>query len=260
MNRINMKILLNLIFVLFTINSFSQKIDFESEKKIIRETLSQYLDTSPNSVASYIKGKKGYDMLQFAYKMGIVMEEDSIKKQELVHILVDSLDYISNSISTELKNRKINVQIIDTLYAYKYKPVNSDLRKNIDWENNYKYLLEDFKYNKLARLDTIIGEEYIDLIKRQIHYKGTDKLFSVKELDQSYYQFTTGNDSCNNEYCFKADKVYRAVFNDSFTKGCYLFSFKCRDNQVCRSFIFIRKEQNQWIYVDEYPSWIVDEL
>lgn len=80
MNRINMKILLNLIFVLFTINSFSQKIDFETEKKIIRETLSQYLDTSPNSVASYIKGKKGYEMLYFAYKMGIVMEEDSIKK------------------------------------------------------------------------------------------------------------------------------------------------------------------------------------
>jgi|GEM_PF-1374639 len=258
MNRTTMKILLNLIFVLFTINSFSQKIDFETEKKIIRETLSQYLDTSPNSVASYIKGKKGYEMLEFAYKMGIVMEEDSIKKQELIHVL-DSLDFISNSILAELKNRKIRVQISDTLYAYMYKPLNNDLRKNADWENEYKYLLEDFKYNNMARLDTIIGEEYIDLIKRQIHYKGTGKLFSVKELDQSYYQFTTENDSCNDEYCFKAEKVYRAVFNDSFTKGCYLFSFYCRDNQICRSFIFIRKEQNQWIYVEEYPSWIIDE-
>jgi len=253
-----MKIIINLIFILFTINSFSQKIAFETEKKIIQQTLSQYLDTNPNSVASYIKGKKGYEMLEFAYKMGIAMEEDSIKKQELIHVL-DSLDFISNSISTELKNRKIRVQISDTLYAYMYKPLNNDLRKNEDWENEYQYLLEDFKYNKSARLDTIIGEEYIDLIKRQIHYKGTDKLFSVKELDDSYYEFTTENDSCNDEYCFKTEKVYRAVFNDSFTKGCYLFSFYCRDNEICRSFIFIRKEQNQWIYVDDYPSWIVDE-
>lgn len=197
-------------------------------------------------------------MLQFAYKMGIAMEEDSIKKQELIHVL-DSLDYISNSISAELKNRKIRVQISDTLYAYIYKPLNNDLRKNEDWENEYQYLLEDFKYNKSARLDTIIGEEYIDLIKRQIHYKGADKLFSVKELDDSYYKFTKENDSYNDEYCLKADKVYRAVFNDSFTKGCYLFSFLCSDNQICRSFIFIRKEQNQWIYVDDYPSWIIDE-
>ena len=239
-------------------NSFSQKIDFETEKKIIKETLSQYLDTNPNSIASYIKGKKGYEMLEFAYKMGIVMEEDSLKKQEFIHAL-DSLDYISNDISAELKNRKIRVKISNTLYAYQYKPVNKDLRNNADWENEYQYLLEEFKYNNMARLDTIIGEEYIDLIKRQIHYKGKNKLFSLKELDYSYYQFTTENDSCNDEYCIKADKVYRAIFNDSFTKGCYLFSFKCRDNQVCRSFIFIRKEQNQWIYVDEYPSWIIDE-
>lgn len=258
MNRSIMKIFLSLIFTLITINSFSQNIDFETEKKIIRQTLSQYLDTNPNSIASYIKGRKGYDMLQFGYKMGVVMEEDSIKKQEIIHVL-DSLDYISNSIVEELKNRKIRVHINDTLYAYQYKPVNNDLRKDADWENEYKYLLEDFKYNKLARLDTIIGEEYIDLIKRQIHYKGTDKVFSVKELDHLYYQFTTEKDSCIDEYCINADKVYRAVFNDSFTKGCYLFSFHCSNNRICRSFIFIRKEQNEWIYVDEYPSWIVDE-
>lgn len=168
MNRTTMKILINLIFVLFSINSFSQKIDLETEKKIIRETLSQYLDTSPNSVASYIKGKKGYEMLDFAYKMGIAMEEDSIKKQELIHVL-DSLDYISNSILAEQKNRKIRVQRSDTLYAYQYKPLNSDLRKNENWDDNYNNLLDDFKYNNMARLDTIIGEEYIDLIKRQIH-------------------------------------------------------------------------------------------
>ena len=84
MNRTTMKIFLNLI--LLTINSFSQKIDFETEKKIIQQTLRQYLDTNPNSIASYIKGKKGYEMLEFAYKMGVVMQKDSIKKQELVHI------------------------------------------------------------------------------------------------------------------------------------------------------------------------------
>lgn len=117
MNRSIMKIFLSLIFTLITINSFSQKIDFETEKKIIRQTLSEYLDANPNSIASYIKGRKGYDILQFGYKMGVAMEEDSIKKQEIIHVL-DSLDYISNSIVEELKNRKIRVHINDTLYAY----------------------------------------------------------------------------------------------------------------------------------------------
>lgn len=258
MNKAIIKIFLSLIVGLIAINSFSQKINFEIEKKIIKQTLSQYLDTNPNSAASYIKGKKGYDMMQFGYKMGVVMEEDSIKKQEFVNVL-DSLDFMSNNILEQLKTRKIRVQISDTLYAYRYKPTNNDLRNAKDWENNYTNLLDDFKYNNMARLDTIIGEEYIDLIKKQIHYKGTDKVFSVKELGHSYYQFTTESDSCVDEYCIDADKVYRAVFNDSFTKGCYLFSFHCSDNRICRSFIFIRKEQNEWIYVDEYSSWIIDE-
>lgn len=253
-----MKFILTIILSFITINSFSQKIDFETKKKIIKHTLSQYLDTNPNSVASYTKGKKGFDMLQFGLKMSIAMEEDSIKKQELI-ITLDTLDQFSNSILEELKNRKILVSISDTIYAYKYIAGNNNLKNNEDWQIKYSSLLEDFEENDLVRFDTIIGKEYIDLIKKQIDYKGSSKAFSVNELDQSYYQFSKNNTPCNDEYCFRADKVYRAVFNDSFTKGCYLFSFLCQDNQICRSFIFIKKEQNQWIYVDDYPSWIVDE-
>lgn len=253
-----MKFFTTLLLFLITINSFSQEIDFETEKKIIQQTLSQHLDTNPNSVASYIKGKKGYEMLQFAYKMGVAMEEDSIKKQELM-VVLDTLDRFSNTILTNLQKQKITVCISDTLHAYKYLPTNNNLKNNANWQVKYQSLLEDFEDNNMVRLDTIIGAEYLDLIKKQIDYKGANKTFNVSELDHSYYKFTTQKGICKDEYCIRADKVYRVVFNDSFTKGCYLFSFECRDNQICRSFIFIKKEQNQWIYVDDYPSWIIDE-
>lgn len=238
--------------------SFSQSIDFETEKNIIKETLSQYLNTNANSIASYLKDEKGYKKVEFGLKMGIVMEEDSLTKEDLKKDL-KRLDFYADSISNVLKAKKIRVQISDTLFAYKYISVNYNLQKEADWEQNYQNLLSDFEENALARFDTIIGKEYIDLIKKQVNYKGENKPFLTEELNHSYYQFEKTNHLCDDEFCIKASKLYRAVFNNDYTKGCYLVSFYCRENEICRSFIFIKKEKNRWIYVDEYPSWLIDE-
>jgi hypothetical protein len=251
--------LLSILFFIFLFDfSYSQSIDFETEKDIIKQTLSQYLNTNPNSIASFIKGGKGYKFTSTALKIGIVMEEDLAKKEALKKDL-NHLSYYSDSISEVLKTRKIIVQISDTLFAYRYTPKTYNLRNKTEWDQNYEYLLSDFKENKLARLDTIIGEEYIDLIKKQLHYKGENKLFLREELNHLYYQYEKNNPPCKGVFCLKSSKLYRAVFNSDYTKGCYLFSFYCRGNTICRSFIFIKKVNNKWVYVDEYPSWLVDE-
>ena len=227
-----------LIFIIFLLSnfSFSQTIDFETEKNIIKETLSQYLNNNPNSIASYLKGRKGYKMTEYGLKMGIVMEKDSIKKEALKKDLIH-LDFYSDSISNVLKTKKIRVQISDTLFAYKYISANSNLQNETDWKQEYQNLLSDFKKNGMARFDTIVGEEYIDLIKKQVHYKGKDKLFLREELNHLYYQYEKQNLIGKDEFCMKANKLYRAVFNNDFTKGCYLVSFYCRNNKICRKYV-----------------------
>ena len=245
-------------FLLLCSTTFAQNIDFETEKNIIKETLSQYFNDNPNSVASYLKGSKGFKMATFGLKMGIAMEEDEAKKNDLIKNLKE-FDAYSDSLVDVLKTKKINVQLSDTLYAYKYVIGSSNLQKKEDWQAAYNFLLDDFEKNDLARLDTIIGKAYIDLIKKQIDYKGTDKIIQRNELNHGYYQYTDASKPCEDELCIKADKVYRAVFNSTGTKGCYLVSFYCR-NGICRSFVFIEKVNNQWKYVDDYPSWLVDDL
>ncbi len=254
-----MKPFLFLLFIiLVNFEASAQNIDTELEKEIIKKTLSEYLNTNPNSIASYIKGNKGYENMDFGLKMAIVMEEDSIEKQNLVKDL-NHLDFFSDSIVTMLKTKKIKVQITDTIIAYKYKPITKNLQFEEIWNEEYPYLLDDFKYNNLARFDTIIGEEYIELIKKQIHLKKDNLPINSNDLNYSYYEYIGNDTPCDNEFCINADKIYRLVFNKELNKGCYLFSFYCQDNKICRSFIFIRKVNNEWKYVDAYPSWIVDE-
>lgn len=250
-----MRVVLIIILSLYVFQSNTQYVSFEEEKEIIRTTLSQYLDSNPNSLASYIKGNKGYEMMEFGLKMGLAFEKDSTKKSLIIQ-QYDSLNYFSDSIITLLKNKKIEVIFSDTIFAYDYTPGYSDLRKEADWQNNYSDLLFDFEENGSARLDTIIGSDYIDLIRRQILYEGDDHKIRLSDLDHAYYQYKT---SSNDEAAILGIKIYRAVFNDALTKGCYLISFVCRGGKSCRSFIFIKKEENNWIFVDDYPSWLVDE-
>ncbi|WCM43141.1 hypothetical protein MG290_05585 [Flavobacterium sp. CBA20B-1] len=252
------KALILFVFLFFGSISSAQTIDLETEKAIIKQTLSQYLDTNPNSIASYIKGRKGYEMIQFGLVVGTVMEEVSIQNQEIKNAL-DSLEFVSKAIENELKERKINVYVNDTLFAYQYKPALKNLKNKDDWQTEYSYLLEDFEENKHVRLDTIIGKEYIDLIKKQIDFKGTNQPILLNQLNHSYYEFSSSDKICQDEYCVKLDKIFRLVLNSNATKACYLVSFYCRKEEICRSFIFIRKEKDQWIYVDEYPSWLIDE-
>ncbi len=94
------------------------------------------------------------------------------------------------------------------------------MQKESEWEQYLPYLIPDFVENHLARFDTIISKEYIDLIKKQIHYKGENKSFLPEELNNSFYQFKKENLTCKDEFCFKASKIYRAVFNNDNTKDC----------------------------------------
>ncbi|MGN7809477.1 hypothetical protein [Flavobacterium sp. 22076] len=253
-----MKLFSILFFIFFVNFSYSQTIDFKTEKEIIKQTLSQYLDTNPNSIVSFLKGGKGYRFTVLGVEMGIEMEEDSIKREDLKKDL-NYLNHYSDSIADVLKTKKIKVFISDTLFAYKYMPGANNLKNETDWKQNYQYLLSDFKDNELARMDTIIGEEYIDLIKKQVHYKGENKTFVRGELDHSYYKYEKENLTSKDQLSIRGSKIYRLVLNRDNTKGCYLFSFYCSNDKICRSFIFIKKENNKWVYVDEYPSWIVDE-
>ena len=128
--------------------------------------MSQYLDTNPNSIASYLKNNKGYENTYFLVNSAIILEDNLYKKQQLKNDLEDFYQYV-DSISVALEKKKITVQLTDfTINSYKYSPKNTDVRLEKNWQNIYSYLLEDFKNNNLARFSQIIGEEYIDLIKK----------------------------------------------------------------------------------------------
>jgi len=254
-----MKLILSLLFLSFAQLSFSQSVDLATERSIISETLCQYLNTNPNSAASFLKANKGYQLMSESFKMALAFEPDSAKQKD-IYKKMSEFDRYVDSITLQLQHKKIMVQLNDTLYAYRYVAGSRNLKTEKDWQDNYTYLLNDFQKNDLHRFDTIVGESYIDLIKQQIHYKGESVPLELSSFNLAHYQYQKKAADCEqSEFCIQADKVYRAVFNADGTKGCYLFSFLCGENKICRSFIFIKKENGRWIYVAQYPSWIIDE-
>ncbi len=254
-----MKLILLLLFLSFAKLSFAQSIDLETEKSIIRETLCQYLNTNPNSAASFLKVNKGYQLMRESFKMALAFQTDSVKEKE-IHKEMANFEHYVDSVTIQLQTKKITVQLADTLYAYQYTSGLRNLKTGKDWQENYSNLLDDFQKNKLHRFDTIIGESYIELIKQQINYKGETVPLQLSSFNLAHYQYQKKAADCErNEFCLEADKVYRAVFNADGTKGCYLFSFLCGDSKICRIFIFIKKENGRWVFVADYPSWIVEE-
>ncbi|WP_114791174.1 hypothetical protein U0035_22325 [Niabella yanshanensis] len=254
-----MKLILPLLFLSFAQLSFSQSVDLATERSIISETLCQYLNTNPNSAASFLKTNKGYQLMRESFKMALAFEPDSVKQKGIYKEMANFEHYV-DSITTQLQNKKIIVQLADTLYTYQYVARSRNLKTEKDWQNNYANLLDDFQKNNLHRFDTIIGESYIGLIKQQINYKGESIPLELSSFNLAHYQYQKKAADCEqNEFCIQADKVYRAVFNAEGSKGCYLFSFLCGENKICRSFIFIKKENGRWVYVAQYPSWIIDE-
>lgn len=254
-----MKLISPLLLLFLVQPSFGQSIDLATEQSIIRETLCQYLNTNPNSAASFLKVNKGYALMKDYYKMALAFEADSVKQKGILKELSNFENY-SDSVELQLQNKKITVQLTDTLYAYQYVSGTRNLKTAQDWQDHYSNLLDDFQKNKLHRFDTTIGEAYIELIRQQILNTAGNMPFQLSSFNKDYYQYQKTAADCNkSEFCLQADKVYRAVFNADGSKGCYLFSFHCGENKICRSFIFIKKENGRWIYVAEYPSWIIDE-
>lgn len=254
-----MKLIYPLVLLFFAQSSFSQSIDPATEQSIIRETLCQYLNTNPNSAASFLKVNKGYALMKDYYKMALAFEADSVRQKGILKELLNFENY-SDSVELQLRNKKIMVQLADTLYAYQYVSGTRNLKADKDWQDNYSNLLEDFQKNKLHRFDTTIGEAYIELIRQQIRNTAGSLPLELSSFNKDHYRYQKKVADCDkSEFCLQADKVYRAVFNTDGSKGCYLFSFHCGDNKICRSFIFIKKENDRWVYVAEYPSWIIDE-
>ncbi len=254
-----MKLILPLLFLFLVQSSFSQSIDPATEQLIIRETLCQYLNTNPNSAASFLKANKGYALMKDYYKMALAFETDPVKQKGILTELSNFENY-SDSVELQLQNKKITVQLADTLYAYRYVSGTRNLRTDKDWQDHYSNLVDDFQKNKLHRFDTTIGEAYIELIRQQILNTASSVPLELSSFNKDHYRYQKKVADCDkSEFCLQADKVYRAVFNAEGSKGCFLFSFYCGENKICRSFIFIKKENSRWIYVAEYPSWIIDE-
>ena len=63
-----MKLISSLLFLFLVRPSFGQSTDPATEQSIIRETLCQYLNTNPNSAASFLKANKGYALMTDYYK------------------------------------------------------------------------------------------------------------------------------------------------------------------------------------------------
>lgn len=254
-----MKLILSLLFLSFAQLSFSQRIDLATEQSIISETLCQYLNTNPNSAASFLRDNKGYQLMRDYHKMALAFQPDSAQQKAINKDMSDFEHYV-DSVTIQLQNKKITVQLADTLYAYQYVSGKRNLKTEKDWQDNYSNLLDDFQKNNLHRFDTVIGEAYIELVKQQINYKGESVPVELSSFNLAHYQYQKKTADCEqNAFCVQADRVYRAVFNTDNTRGCYLFSFLCGEKKICRSFIFIKKENGRWVYVAEYPSWIVDE-
>jgi hypothetical protein len=249
------------IFCLFCFtSSFSQNLDFDLQ--VIKATLPHYLNNNPNSLASYMKGNKAYKVVMARINFDInFLDSGKVDSKKLL----SELDEFSDSISEVLLKNKISVFLNPVLYSYHYKPSNEfkpiNYNNRADWEGDYERLAKDFKKNDMVIFDTIIGTAYLDLIKQQIDLRGSDTPINLELLNSSYYQFKSSNDTLaiKEESIIRAFQLYRPVFNRERNKGCYLFSFYCRENAICRDFIFIKKIGDKWIFVDEYPTHLIDD-
>lgn len=245
-------------YILFSsLFGYSQNNIDSLEVYAISETLPEYLDNNPNSIASYLRENDGYKKIRNFLVATIKMGSDSIEQNEVKN-QIKQLDFISDSLKTALLAKRIQVKIKDSLYQYTYVPKEyEDLRKPEDWVIKYNYLKEDFIENKWVRLDTTISMEFAELIKKQIDSSKKNVNLNLTRIDNNRYEFIDIQQTCNElELCFNGYKLYRPVFNTEKNKACYLFSFNCRSG-ICRDFIFIEKLKNKWTFIDSYPSHLI---
>lgn len=234
----------------------AQTVDTVLEAAVIRETLPAYLNKNPNSAASYLRHGSSHSRLSKLEELSAVFP-DSAERAGLKQAVLE-LDHFSDSMATVLKTGKIVVHVTAGLHPYIYKPTPYyDLRKEKDWKGMASIIAEDFTYDKLARMDTVVSLEFLPLIRKQIVGTRSFLPFDVQRLDAGYYSFDTTKADCRDMLCMDADKIYRPVFNAAKTKAVYLFSYGCRTG-ICREFIFAEKRQGKWQFIDSYPSHLVD--
>lgn len=229
------------------------------ELQVIQETLPDYLDSNPNSIASFLKKNSGYKVFYNGINMfneyGLVKDSLEVKKIEND---LKRLEKLSDSVETLLKTKKIEVLLSDTLHIYNYIAKEyQNLKNEDDWTDEYEDLKEEFTKNRWRRLDTTISVEFVGLIKQQIDIKQTKSPLDLEQFNSGYYRFIKKELNCKDlNFCFNGNKLFKPVFNKKKNKACYLISFECRSG-TCRDFVFIEKKNGKWIFVDDYASHLI---
>lgn len=243
-----------------------QQVNNELEFTVIQETLPQLLDASPISCVSYLKGGKVYELFHAATSMS--PDSNQLRLE---------LDLLADSIAEVLKNQKITIQLLDTLFAYKYSPTYThsnfgdgwvdtfDLRDSSTWLIKYEDLTEVFQTNYEYRgLSIPIDLEFIALIKIHVNSTSTEDLpIDINKLSSSNYSFTDvlplNHDSLQQQplLLLKGVRIFRPVFNKSLDKACYLFSYETIGDPR-REFVFVEKKNGKWYFLEDYGSKHVD--
>jgi hypothetical protein len=229
------------------------------EMHVIAETFPAYLNTNPNSPASFIKGNRGYRMLMslFGNEFNIHTVSDTSGQSEMLEE-IENLNRFADSLAHVIRKEKIQVRIVDSLFTYDYEPDEFvNLKNRRDWKEKYDALQEDFVHNKWVRLDTTISMDFARLIKKQIKLNKRTRSLDLSTLNNEVYFFSDTATQCTNRlFCVDGEKLFRPVFNRGKNKACYLFSFQCR-NGICRDFIFAEKRKGTWFFLDSYPSHLI---
>lgn len=254
-----MKIVFTIVSFLTISCSFGQNPDIE----IIRETLPGYLNDSGASIVSYTKGNKMYDFLKTIFEESMELEKNELEKDFLAKEW-KSFEQKSDSINTVLKSNKIRVYIQDSLFSfnYDYKPsdtISLRLLKKENWEATESDLVDDLTRNSMARLKKPISKDYVALIKKQVYASKGKTAIDLSLLNNPQYTFSNAVVECDskNGLCIQGYKLYPVVFNKAKDKACFLIALK-NIKGISRDFVFVEKVNNKWIYLDNYPSYLVD--
>lgn len=258
-----LSVLMLSIGMCFSLLVNGQNTNSQLEISVIKETLPQLLNNNPNSAASYLKNGGGYKLMIEVLNSKFIRDTIGARQTLL------ELNKLSDSLSEVLSKQKIFVLLSDTLFAYEYSPHiweniggesdTTDLNNLEDWDYEKNFLIETFQTDYENRgFKEPIDMEFIDLINQQINLNSSHIKIELKELNNSYYEYSSSLDSnLVDKLRFKAVRLYRPVFNDKMDKACYLFSFQA-SNGPFREFVFVEKKENNWVFIDSYGSHHID--
>ncbi|PID89921.1 MAG: hypothetical protein CSA97_05555, partial [Bacteroidetes bacterium] len=176
--------LLLLLTLFATLSPNAQALAPEAELAIIRQTLCTYLDTNPNSAASYLKGEDTYTTLrEVTLSMAAISASlGGVVDTSEMNALLYGIDSVADSMASRLARERFGVQLSDTLFAYRYTQQGESTsgpkeRRVMDVD-----LKAEFEWNSPGLLDTVTEQVYIDLIHRQVDYQGEDAPIRLSTL------------------------------------------------------------------------------